>query len=272
MQAASRASGSRSATSSSAAPATPNHAPELKSLTAPSALARTVAGQLWPDIHKQYKLGKGVFGFSCAGHGGIVAVVGSADLDPRHVEAARQRGMVELVAEVRRGSKTKRYSSSRYKRSDLEQLARAEPNAVTLTELWVGEEDCDWATILHGHQQLLEGAKQAGYLTASTTMEDVEETVQHWNERFLAALDPNYQPVSGGQIEREDEHEQLLQSGAFLRSAALGEADGRVRVTFRNKGGDQEEHWMSQETYHAIPFATDATPDDYRQHGEVWDG
>lgn len=63
----------------------------------PSAAARRLAGQLWPDVQKQRRLAPGVYGFTCAGHGGVIAVIGKAQLSPAHVAAARDAELTELV-------------------------------------------------------------------------------------------------------------------------------------------------------------------------------
>lgn len=249
----------------------PKASPRSKTRTPPSSLARLLASQEWPDVQAQYQLGRGVYGFTCAGHGGIIAVIGEAELDPKHVEVARKQGKTELVAEVRSGSRTKRYTSHKYTRSSLEELAKRSPEQVSLVELWAGEEDCDWATIVHANPDLLDAGKNAGYFGSTATMETVADNVRAWNERFLQDLDPNYKPIPGGQIEKEDRHRALLSSGAHLRSSAISEDDGRVRVTFRNKDGNERSYYMSSETYRAIGLSEDATPDDYRKYGVVSD-
>jgi hypothetical protein len=50
--------------------------------------------------------------------------------------------------------------------------------------------------------------------------------------------------------------------------------DRPVHVLFRRggreaRGGEYQGWLMNRRTYHAIPFGVDATPDDYRKHGEL---
>lgn len=56
---------------------------------------------------------------------------------------------------------------------------------------------------------------------------------------------------------------------AALRHSGCGVV--RVKVIFRNgRNGEKKcAYWMNQEVYDAIPLMVDATPDDYRKHGEL---
>lgn len=61
----------------------------------------------------------------------------------------------------------------------------------------------------------------------------------------------------------------MLAAGKSLRCAAAGDNAGNVHVLFR-KQDDSTVGWlMTSETYAAIPLLTNATPDDYRRHGEL---
>jgi hypothetical protein len=130
---------------------------------APSRIARTLAGQLWPDVQQQYRCIPGVYGFSCAGHGGLVAVIGVADLPEDAVNAAREAGKMEYAVAVSNGRGYKTYTSERYTPASLHEMARHP--LCTLYELWVGEEDCDWATIAYAQPKVIAGGIKAGYFS-----------------------------------------------------------------------------------------------------------
>lgn len=149
---------------------------------APSSVARTMAGAMWPDVQDQKKVAKGVYEFSCAGHGGLVAVLGVANLPTEAIAAAREQPdrFIELVA-VRPGH---RYTSVRYTKDSLRALAQNP--YVELFECWVGEEDCDWATIALVSPEVREGmAKNGRY---EITEQDARKCCERWNQTFLNAL------------------------------------------------------------------------------------
>ena len=70
------------------------------------------------------------------------------------------------------------------------------------------------------------------------------------------------------QTDEEKARLALIESGAMLRCSALGLNDQTVHVLFQGKAGT-EGFYMSHEAYDAIPLGTNATPDDYRKHGEL---
>ncbi len=74
----------------------------------------------------------------------------------------------------------------------------------------------------------------------------------------------------------DEERQAMLAAGKFVRSAALWHPKRpglNVKVFFQGGVGHRgEAYWMRQETYDAIPILdVNATPDDYRKHGEVVD-
>jgi len=72
--------------------------------------------------------------------------------------------------------------------------------------------------------------------------------------------------------QHEQEKNQLIASGKFVRCAALKHyiaGIDRDKVIFRGKDGAEQAYWMSPETYKAIPWFENATPEDYMKHGEV---
>lgn len=125
-------------------------------------------------------LAKGIYNFSCAGHGGVIAVLGVADLPEHAIEAARKTGKIEVV--MVQGRRT--YTSEKYKAESLREHARANPSA-TLYEVWVGEEDCDWATILYASEKAREGAKKKGW---TVTDETILICLKNWNTDYLEAM------------------------------------------------------------------------------------
>lgn len=44
----------------------------------------------------------------------------------------------------------------------------------------------------------------------------------------------------------------------------------RTKVLFRDATGREYGYWMTRETYDSIPLDQEATPDDYKEFGEVF--
>jgi hypothetical protein len=157
---------------------------------APSRVARTVAAREWPDVQAQHKLGAGVFGFSCAGHGGIVAVIGVADLPEHAVELAREFGKTELVV-FRPGEVLSTCNAQGdtpiYKRDSLAAWSAQHPHYESF-EVWVGEEDCDWSLIILANDALREGGIKARYFAETCTPEHVRDNARSWNPDFYERL------------------------------------------------------------------------------------
>lgn len=153
----------------------------------PSAIARTLAAQTWPDVQSQTKLGPGVFEFSCAGHGGIIAVLPAASFPEDAVSIARAHGRTELVVHGFRRYMT----SERYTRESLAEYA--ERHGFPSWECWVGEEDCDWALLVVAKPELADAmAARKGYVTPKTGAEILQyarENAERWNADILAELD-----------------------------------------------------------------------------------
>jgi hypothetical protein len=245
--------------------------------TAPSALAR--AAVPWEDIQSQRKLAPGVFWFDCAGHGGAIAVIGVADLPTRAVDAARELGMLATVAIVS-GPRRRTYSTTRgYSSDQLRTLAASHPDQVELADVWIGEEDCDWSTLALASEPMRKGMVETGGYGAEMTPERLRqaafECAQRWNERFLAAFCPGYEPLADGPIAREDQRARLLEDGGPLRTWAEGPrdsnkiGDGEVLVGFRDQAGNETVYRMARDTYRAIPLDDHTTPESYAAHGEI---
>lgn len=155
---------------------------------APSRIARTMAAQLWPDVQSQYRCAPGVYGFSCAGHGGLVAVIGTADLPADAVQAARDCGKIEVVA-VRHlgGNRYQTMTSAKYTAASLREYC--ERGRSELVECWIGEEDCDWATIAYVAPKVVAGGQRAGYFSQSADAEYVRDCLERWNPDFLERVE-----------------------------------------------------------------------------------
>lgn len=147
-------------------------------MATPSKVARRIAGALWPDVQQQRKVAPGTFGFSCSGHGGLVAVVGEAPFTDEQVQRFRDYGSVELVAF--RGGRS--FTTATHLEAGIRVWA-SQPGA-ELYEVIVGEEDCAWALLAWESDEIREGMFTAGYSTQLTTAE-VLETVERWNPRWL---------------------------------------------------------------------------------------
>jgi hypothetical protein len=236
-----------------------------------------VASRLWPDIQRQRKIDKGVFSFSSAGHGGVIAILGEADLPPEHVAAAREVGLIETVCVLRgrgrgtRGPTTRLLSTAEgYSREQLVRLAEEEPERASLLEAWVGEEDVDWAMLFLANPALAQRAHEAEWLAGVPAPEEVRGLVQSWKEEYLAALEPDYVPQEDGPIRRAERRRARLDAGERLLSSASGQGDGTVHATFRGADGSDEVWEMSNATYDAVSRASESvTPEDYRPHGDI---
>ncbi len=66
---------------------------------------------------------------------------------------------------------------------------------------------------------------------------------------------------------QEEDKAAIINAGGVVRCAALGHGQS-VKVIFQGQH-DEQAYLMSQATYDAIPLMVNATPDDYRKHGEV---
>ena len=62
----------------------------------------------------------------------------------------------------------------------------------------------------------------------------------------------------------------LLAVGEYVRTSAITDSDGNVRVGFRGANGARAVFGMARDTYRAIPLMEPATPASYRAHGAVW--
>ena len=158
-------------------------------------IAARVAGAAWGEVQNQGKLARGVFEFHTAGHGGIVAVLDTARIDPRFVDVARACGLTEWWVEVPRG--LARYSDGskrwvgHYIRGPFAEKppASESPEAFPrrYVEVWGGEEDCDYATIL-----LACRAARIGYWkrrwSGTPSEEDIRACVERWRPTFLTEV------------------------------------------------------------------------------------
>ena len=195
-----------------------------------SRIARRVAGALWPDVQQQRKVAPGTFGFSCAGHGGLVAVVGQAPFTDEQVQRFRDHGRVELAA----FGNGRSFTTVTHLEAGIRVWA-AQPG-VELYEVIVGEEDCDWALLAYESDEIREGLSAGGYFSAPITSAEVLETVEHWNPRWLG-IEPTAAEAGEGE--------------AFLRSA-WGSWHERVP---EGKTGVKVEYPDGRTAYGLVPHA-----------------
>ena len=80
---------------------------------------------------------------------------------------------------------------------------------------------------------------------------------------------PHCQENAAESAKREAENQALLHQGKYLRTAAIGTDNGRVRVLFRNIEGQEKLYIMIKEVYDAFPLGQATTPGDYAAKGEV---
>lgn len=71
---------------------------------------------------------------------------------------------------------------------------------------------------------------------------------------------------------QEAERASLIERGQFVRTSALWHPQrpgDNIKVIFQGRDRTSKAFWMSDKTYHAIPFGVNATPKEYRKHGAV---
>ena len=150
---------------------------------APSRVARTMAAAQWPDVQDQRKCTRGVFGFTCSGHGGLIAVIGEADLPDAAITAARETGRTGLVV----FSPGRTFTTEKWTPDSL--TAWAESRGYPIFEVWIGEEDCDFATLCYANDEIRTGGIRSGYFSESCTAEYCRENIDRWNEEWLAIFE-----------------------------------------------------------------------------------
>jgi hypothetical protein len=187
---------------------------------APSAIARKVAATEWPDVQDQSKLTTGIFNFSCAGHGGVVAVIGVAKLDERYVHAARETGFIDRVAITPnrfqiddQGSRTVKTWSitaleTHFKEGQLEKWALGLNGY--MQEVWIGEEDCAWATIALASEAMRIGLSKRmtdpdDWMKKYGTEDYARATCKQWHPEYLDALGETMPRCECGSFARYDD-------------------------------------------------------------------
>ena len=155
----------------------------------PSQLARRIAGSdyCWPQVQYQKKVAPGVFAFSCAGHGGMVGILPAMKNVPANLlTAARSTGKITPYVVMRDG----RGKTQIHPRYVLEMDANVaifddwkSRFEVDEIDVWIGEEDCDWAT-LAAIPSVAEGMIRSGYATGTVETLDVVGCLSRWNEDF----------------------------------------------------------------------------------------
>ena len=150
--------------------------------TPAATIARSVAAAMWPTVQRQRKLTRGAFEFSCAGHGGIVALVDQLDITPEILEAARQTGRIALVGRFNLGRRTQTTcTAAGYNRASVETNAERYPAHSELREVLIAEDDCEWATLA-----LVSPAIRAAF---NVTEADAREVADRYFPDFVAAID-----------------------------------------------------------------------------------
>lgn len=118
----------------------------------PSQVAKTIAAQTWGEVQSQTRLCPGVYSFSSAGHGGLVAVIEHAPgLPDEAVEAARATGRLGRMFVVHNRPRRQFCWEANYDSAELEKHiahCRAIGIRVKTFTCWIAEEDLEYATIL----------------------------------------------------------------------------------------------------------------------------
>jgi len=108
-----------------------------------------VAAAEWHGpVQDQQMMAKGVYSFSTPGHGGIVAIVGVAELTPESLAAARATGRIGLYVSI--GGKSHSTSQGFTREGLADWIERNSRFEAVQIEYWAGEEDCEYATVMLG--------------------------------------------------------------------------------------------------------------------------
>lgn len=111
-----------------------------------STLARRLAYQMWGEVNNQKKIAKGVWLFSCSGHGGFIV-----DNDVW----TEYKGKYEMMLMYKRNFY--RYNEQHFS---------------------VFEEDCDWAILINDHPELLNNTMYKLYIPKKTFSEWVNSMLE----------------------------------------------------------------------------------------------
>ena len=165
----------------------------------PSTVARHVAGATWGQpVQSQNRLAAGVYSFSTPGHGGVVAIVGVADIAPHALRAARETDRIGMYVNI--GGKVCSTAQG-FTRHSLDGWIAA--NAAwqgQAFEFWTGEEDCEYASVMLGlsdaafAKALATDAKRMTipaeqWLAEFGTRDYYRGVASRWQPEFLTALD-----------------------------------------------------------------------------------
>lgn len=101
----------------------------------------------------------------------------------------------------------------------------------------------------------------AGCPTCRKTRPDVFSKEAHVKQR----CDVNHAAF----VAHEQKERDMKEAGLFVRSAALNQEGGLVKVWFQSKGNVEKAFLMTPETYDAFPLFDLVTPEDYAKHGTL---
>ena len=165
----------------------------------PSALARRIASLTWPNVQHSYRLAPGVYEHICAGHGGIVALEGAADIPADIFDLAARHHLVHQYVLTRSGRRS-HLSLARHHTPDIWATWCERPAVREATiargRVWIGEEDADWATIIATTPALNRawinsrtGGNPQGDPGVAELAGAARANLERWNPTFLAELD-----------------------------------------------------------------------------------
>lgn len=167
-------------------------------LIAPSRLARRVAEHEWPQVQQQTKMAPGIFGFSSAGHGGMVGIIPKADFTEPHLTEARRHGEVHqyviLKPRYRRGVQI--YGPAHhYSKPELAN-AIGHADVAEVVEVFIGEEDCGWALVAAASPAVHSKPGNGKYLAEGLDIAaHADASIRDWAP-FFPLTDGTYVPVA----------------------------------------------------------------------------
>ncbi len=173
-------------------------------------------------------------------HEGLFVDLGRCAVEERHLNAARDAGMLHVLDD-----------------------ATIWVTALDAGSLYAPLLALDWLRVAYA-QRLSDDAARS-FLGADEGLTECRRLTRLWCPTYYAALAAGDDGQDGDARIRME----LLMSGVHLAVCATAEAADRMHVQFADILGDRVAYEMDRATYEAIPPGTIASPEDYALFGPL---